>query len=99
MQLPDRLARAFVTKADLVWLDQVFGIRFDTEGHPETPMMDDALDAAISFYLLNGVDDLKDRLADAMQRCSIRFDDGVLNLMSRAYTHFVFDAAPTVAGK
>lgn len=101
LQLPDRLARAFVTKADLLWLDQVFGIKFDTEGHPEMPMMDDALDAAIRSYLLDGVDDLKDGLAEAMQRCPIRFDDDddVLNLMSRAYTHFVFDAAPTVAGK
>lgn len=101
LQLPDHLARAFATKADLIWLDQVFGIRFETAGHPETPMTDEALDTAIRSYLLEGVDDLKDRLADAMQRSLIPFDDdeGVLNLMSRAYTHFVFDAVPAVEGK
>ena len=61
------------------------------------PTPDEALDAAIRSFLLDGVEDLRDRLAGAMRRCAIPFDhgDSALNLMSRAYTYFVFDAEPT----
>lgn len=96
MRLPDHLALSFVTKGDLAWLDQTFGIRFDAEGHPDMPVPEETLDAAIRAFLLQGVEDLRDRLAKEMQSSAIRFDanDGALNLMSRAYTYFVFDAAP-----
>ncbi len=97
LRLPDDLARSLVTRDDIAWLDQTFAIRFDSEGHPDMPTPDEALDAAIRSFLLDGVEDLRDRLAGAMRRCAIPFDhgDSALNLMSRAYTYFVFDAEPT----